>query len=152
MQGFGEPRSLSPLPTLTPPPSPPQGSRQVSTLTLPPTGADNPDYENITLTFRNQDQRKGSHSPPKSQGKQSSAGAHRTALGGDHGRASWEQGAPCGGWGQWCGARSHQGLCYSRRRGQGVSFAGGDDDVGGVGVGGSVGEGLGDGDGGEVTT
>ncbi|XP_008709540.1 mast cell-expressed membrane protein 1 isoform X1 [Ursus maritimus] len=47
-------------------------------------GADNPDYENITLTFRNQDQRKGSHSPPKSQGKQSSAGAHRTALGGDH--------------------------------------------------------------------
>ncbi|EFB25562.1 hypothetical protein PANDA_010891, partial [Ailuropoda melanoleuca] len=28
-------------------------------------GADNPDYENITLTFRNQDQRKGSHSPPK---------------------------------------------------------------------------------------
>ncbi|XP_045630378.1 mast cell-expressed membrane protein 1 isoform X2 [Ursus americanus] len=47
-------------------------------------GADNPDYENITLTFRNQDQRKGSHSPPKSQGKQSSAGAHRTAFGGDH--------------------------------------------------------------------
>lgn len=34
----------------------------------------------------------------------------------------------------------------------GVSFAGGDDGVGGVGVGGSVGEGLGDGDGGEVTT
>uniref|UniRef100_A0A452UI18 Resistin n=1 Tax=Ursus maritimus TaxID=29073 RepID=A0A452UI18_URSMA len=33
------------------------------------------------------------------------------------GEASWEQGAPCGGWGQWCGARCHQGLCYSRRWG-----------------------------------
>ncbi|XP_036902811.1 mast cell-expressed membrane protein 1 isoform X2 [Sturnira hondurensis] len=29
-------------------------------------GVDDPDYENITLTFRNQDQAKGSYSPPKS--------------------------------------------------------------------------------------
>ncbi|KAM5301873.1 mast cell-expressed membrane protein 1 [Glossophaga mutica] len=29
-------------------------------------GVDDPDYENITLTFRNQDQPKGSYSPPKS--------------------------------------------------------------------------------------
>uniref|UniRef100_A0A8C3WT49 Uncharacterized protein n=1 Tax=Catagonus wagneri TaxID=51154 RepID=A0A8C3WT49_9CETA len=28
-------------------------------------GADDPAYENITLTFRNRDQPKGSHSPPK---------------------------------------------------------------------------------------
>uniref|UniRef100_A0A8C7ETW8 Mast cell-expressed membrane protein 1 n=1 Tax=Neovison vison TaxID=452646 RepID=A0A8C7ETW8_NEOVI len=31
-------------------------------------GADNPDYENITLTFGNQDQLKGRHSPSKDQG------------------------------------------------------------------------------------
>ncbi|XP_016018679.2 mast cell-expressed membrane protein 1 isoform X2 [Rousettus aegyptiacus] len=30
-------------------------------------GVDDPDYENITLTFRNQNQSKGSHSPPKNQ-------------------------------------------------------------------------------------
>ncbi|XP_011381563.1 mast cell-expressed membrane protein 1 [Pteropus vampyrus] len=30
-------------------------------------GADDPDYENITLTFRNQNQSKDSHSPPKNQ-------------------------------------------------------------------------------------
>ncbi|XP_021561174.1 mast cell-expressed membrane protein 1 [Neomonachus schauinslandi] len=47
-------------------------------------GADNPDYENITLTFRNQDKLKGSHSPLKNQGKQPSASAHCTALGGAH--------------------------------------------------------------------
>ncbi|KAM7142793.1 mast cell-expressed membrane protein 1 isoform 1-T2 [Molossus nigricans] len=30
-------------------------------------GVDDPDYENITLAFRNQDQPKGNHSPPKSE-------------------------------------------------------------------------------------
>ncbi|XP_054422220.1 mast cell-expressed membrane protein 1 [Pteronotus mesoamericanus] len=30
-------------------------------------GVDDPDYENITFTFRNQDQQKGSYSPPKSE-------------------------------------------------------------------------------------
>ncbi|KAF3829495.1 hypothetical protein GH733_003759 [Mirounga leonina] len=47
-------------------------------------GADNPDYENITLTFKNQDKLKGSRSPLKNQGKQPSASAHCTALGGAH--------------------------------------------------------------------
>ncbi|XP_012900852.1 mast cell-expressed membrane protein 1 isoform X2 [Mustela putorius furo] len=47
-------------------------------------GADNPDYENITLTFRNQDQLKGRHSPSKDQHKQPPANTHRAALGGAH--------------------------------------------------------------------
>uniref|UniRef100_A0A8I3PUQ2 Mast cell expressed membrane protein 1 n=2 Tax=Canis lupus familiaris TaxID=9615 RepID=A0A8I3PUQ2_CANLF len=47
-------------------------------------GADNPDYENITLAFRNQDQPKGSHLPPKNQSKQPPARTHHTALGGAH--------------------------------------------------------------------
>ena len=97
------------------PPPLPQSSRQVSTLTDPPTGADNPDYENITLAFRNQDQPKGSHLPPKNQSKQPPARTHHTALGGAHGRASWEQGSPRGGRGQWCGAWWH--VCYSRGQG-----------------------------------
>ncbi|XP_047560198.1 mast cell-expressed membrane protein 1 [Lutra lutra] len=47
-------------------------------------GADNPDYENITLTFRNQDQLKGRHSPSKDQHKQPPANTHHAALGGAH--------------------------------------------------------------------
>ncbi|XP_014922973.2 mast cell-expressed membrane protein 1 isoform X1 [Acinonyx jubatus] len=46
-----------------------------------PQGAD-PDYENITLTFRNQEQPRGSHSPPKNRGKQPPASPHLTASGG----------------------------------------------------------------------
>ncbi|KAB1259766.1 Mast cell-expressed membrane protein 1, partial [Camelus dromedarius] len=33
-------------------------------------GADDPAYENFTLTFRNRDQPKGSHSPAKNKGEQ----------------------------------------------------------------------------------
>ncbi|XP_042784190.1 mast cell-expressed membrane protein 1 isoform X1 [Panthera leo] len=44
-------------------------------------GAD-PDYENITLTFRNQEQPRGSHSPPKNRGKQPPASPNLTASGG----------------------------------------------------------------------
>ncbi|XP_027440571.1 mast cell-expressed membrane protein 1 [Zalophus californianus] len=47
-------------------------------------GAGNPDYENITLTFRNQEKLKGSHSSLKNQGKQPSASTHCTASGGAH--------------------------------------------------------------------
>nr|XP_012421996.1 PREDICTED: mast cell-expressed membrane protein 1 [Odobenus rosmarus divergens] len=47
-------------------------------------GAGTPDYENITLTFRNQEKLKGSHSALKNQGKQPSASTHCTALGGAH--------------------------------------------------------------------
>uniref|UniRef100_A0A8D1X925 Mast cell expressed membrane protein 1 n=2 Tax=Sus scrofa TaxID=9823 RepID=A0A8D1X925_PIG len=56
LTGFGEPNL-----------SLPQSSHQVSTTppTDMPTGANDPAYENITLTFRNRDQSKSSHSPPK---------------------------------------------------------------------------------------
>lgn len=60
LTGFGEPNL-----------SLPQSSHQVSTTppTDMPTGANDPAYENITLTFRNRDQSKSSHSPPKNKGK-----------------------------------------------------------------------------------
>lgn len=49
-----------------------QSSGQLSSSPLNdlPTAADDPNYENITFTFKNQDQPKGSHSPPKNKGKQ----------------------------------------------------------------------------------
>lgn len=56
-----------------------------------PTGVDDPAYENITLTFRNRDQPKSSHSPPKKQGEQPPTSPHPTALGWVHGRALLEQ-------------------------------------------------------------
>lgn len=50
----------------------PQSSGQLSSSPLNdlPTAADDPNYENITFTFKNQNQPKGSHSPPKNKGKQ----------------------------------------------------------------------------------
>uniref|UniRef100_A0A673VPQ7 Mast cell expressed membrane protein 1 n=2 Tax=Suricata suricatta TaxID=37032 RepID=A0A673VPQ7_SURSU len=51
------------------------------------------DYENITLTFRHQDQSRGSHSPPKNRAKQPPASPHRAASGGAHVPA-WSRPAP----------------------------------------------------------
>ncbi|XP_045403433.1 mast cell-expressed membrane protein 1 isoform X3 [Lemur catta] len=44
-------------------------------------GAKDPDYENITLAFRNQNQPKGGHPPLTSQGEQMPTCPHPTALG-----------------------------------------------------------------------
>ncbi|XP_045403447.1 mast cell-expressed membrane protein 1 isoform X4 [Lemur catta] len=46
-------------------------------------GAKDPDYENITLAFRNQNQPKGGHPPLTSQGEQMPTCPHPTALGRD---------------------------------------------------------------------
>lgn len=67
VQGFGEPRLLSPppKPTLTP-----ELQEGFQTLPIdPPTGIDDPNYENITVILRKQDHAKGSHLPFKSEGK-----------------------------------------------------------------------------------
>ncbi|KAF0873060.1 TPPC5 protein, partial [Crocuta crocuta] len=53
----------------------------------------NPEYENITLAFRNQDQPRGSHSPPKNRAKQPPASPHPTASGGAHVPA-WSRPSP----------------------------------------------------------
>lgn len=67
VQGFGEPRLLSPPPIPTPTPKLQEGFQTLPTD--PPTGVDDPNYENITVTLRKQDHPKDSHSPPKSEGK-----------------------------------------------------------------------------------
>lgn len=99
VQGFGEPRLLSPPPIPTPIPELQEGFQ--TSPTDPPTGVDDPNYENITVTLRKQDNPKGSHAPSKSEGKWP---CQPTSL--SFGRGLWEGIAvtvgSSGGQDQWC--------------------------------------------------
>lgn len=100
-----------------------QSSGQLSSSPLNdlPTAADDPNYENITFTFKNQDQPKGSHSPPKNKGKQPHTSPPQPLSQGP-GRGLWEalqgQRAVCEGQGQWCGGVVASRLCVTVVGGQ----------------------------------
>ncbi|CAN0431728.1 unnamed protein product [Rangifer tarandus platyrhynchus] len=56
--------------------------------------ADDPNYENITFTFKNQNQPKGSHSPPNNKGKQPHPPTHTQPLSQGPGRVPAESRPP----------------------------------------------------------
>lgn len=106
---------------VSPPPIPlPKLQEGFQTLPTDPTAVDDPNYENITVTLRKQDHPKGSHSPPKSKGKQPCS-PHPT--GGPVGGVAGTEGST-GGQDQW-------GRVWLRR---GLWDSGGGSSVGGHGA------------------